>query len=149
MPNKLEYYELKKSLGGLGIKYTYNHNLALFRELVWRLLKDADALWGKLLKEKYVPNSNFLKAKVSSNAIPFWKKLVKIKSTLLLNWFWDIKDPSSISIWEDHGSLLSWLKPMGPKLHIPNVDKVSDLLLPNSRLWSIELLNKIFLPLEV
>lgn len=63
---------------------------------------------------------------------------------------WDIRDPSSNQIWEDPWiPTLFWLKPMGPRPSTENVEKVSDLLLPNSRLWNLNLLNKMFLLEEV
>lgn len=108
---------LKKSLGGLGIRNTQNHNLAMFGKLVWRLLKHPDLLWSKLLKEKYFPNVNFLKAKSKSTDLIFWKKLVKVKDLFLLNFCWDLRNPNEVDIWEDPWiPTLPWLKPIGPDL---------------------------------
>lgn len=75
IPNKLEHYEFKEIFRGLEIRNTHNHNLAMFGKLVCRILKDSNALWGKLLKEKYFPHSDLLKAKASSNSSSFWKKV--------------------------------------------------------------------------
>lgn len=89
---------LKKSLGGLGIRNSHHQNLSLFAKLVWRILTKPSSLWATILKERYLKNLNFLFMKASQSATPFWKKIVKVKNIFLLKFCLNIKDSSKVEI---------------------------------------------------
>lgn len=141
---------LKKSMGGLGIRNTKNHNLAMFGKLVWRMVRNPNLIWSRMLKEKYFPHKFFFETKSKSSDSSFWKKLVKVKDLFLHNFCWDLRNPNVINIWEEPWiPTLCWLKPFGPRPRAPNIKNVSDLLLPNTLVWNQKLLFELFLPLEV
>ncbi|XP_031111997.1 uncharacterized protein LOC116015970 [Ipomoea triloba] len=67
---------LPKNQGGLGIRTTKDVNLAIMAKLGWRLMKESESLWAKVLKSKYAHGKHrfeiFNAKKGSSNA---WRRI--------------------------------------------------------------------------
>lgn len=66
----------KKSIGGLGFRYSYSQNLSLLAKLCGRILSEPDSLWVKVLKTKYFCEVFFLDAKCQPYHPIWWKDLL-------------------------------------------------------------------------
>lgn len=119
-----------------------NFKIWPFAKLIWRILINDQALWVHILKSKYFPRSNLLRARNKQSATPLWRNIINVKDALLPIFYWDLRDPDSISIWEDPWvPTLLWKKPLRPTSNYINIETVSDLLMPNKNFWNQTLLN--------
>lgn len=57
-----------KCFSGLGLRKADTNNIALQLKLLWKLLKDQDSLWVKLILKKYVKNQSLLTHKPANIA---------------------------------------------------------------------------------
>ncbi|GJW13870.1 hypothetical protein Tco_0018003 [Tanacetum coccineum] len=73
--------------------------LALLAKQWWRLIINPDAIWGRILKGIYFPNSNFLVAKKGSHPSWLWSSLLYGRDLLLQGVRWQVGNGRSISFW--------------------------------------------------
>lgn len=68
--------ELPKKMGGLGCGNLHHRNLSLLFKWIWRLLHEPEALWSKVISEKYkyYPHFSHYNRNVPLNGGP-WKKI--------------------------------------------------------------------------
>jgi hypothetical protein len=66
-----------KSEGGLGFRDIHAFNLAMLAKQGWRLLSDPDSLCARILKAKYLQNTNCLRAQVKSGSAYTWCTIMK------------------------------------------------------------------------
>ncbi|XP_016177831.1 uncharacterized protein LOC107620131 [Arachis ipaensis] len=64
-----------KKNGGLGFKGLECQNIAHLAKQAWRLLKEEDAIWARILKPIYYPNCNLWEAEEGRNASWIWKSM--------------------------------------------------------------------------
>ncbi|KAL6203064.1 hypothetical protein ACLB2K_026768 [Fragaria x ananassa] len=62
--------------GGIGFKDHHTYNKALLTKHCWKLINRPNSLWGKVMKARYFPNSNFLNAKKGSQPSWVWNNLL-------------------------------------------------------------------------
>ena len=79
-----------KNEGGMGFKDLKAFNLALLTKQGWRISQDSDSLAHRVLKEKYFPDSNFLKAELGKNPSYTWRSLVAARGVLHRGLRWNI-----------------------------------------------------------
>lgn len=96
-PIHLDVIYLKKSLGGLGIRNSHHHNLAMFAELIWRILKEPHT---KFLSKSIIPILIFLRLRPFLMYPTFGKKFMKIRDRFLLNFCWIMKNPYTHNLWD-------------------------------------------------
>jgi hypothetical protein len=67
-----------KEFGGLGIINTRIFNECLIAKWIWKIYKQKESLWVRLITAKYMPQGDFFKSngRVGSQ---FWKSLHKLK----------------------------------------------------------------------
>ena len=53
---------IPKKDGGMGFRDLHSFNLAMLAQQSWRLISTPDSLCARVLKAKYYPNCNLLKA---------------------------------------------------------------------------------------
>ncbi|CAL1382260.1 unnamed protein product [Linum trigynum] len=123
-----------KFKGGLGFRNFHVFTLALLAKQGWRLLNEPEALWARLLRRLYFPNSDFRQARKGSSPSWIWASLWESKKTLDLgtvrvvgsgNSSWFHKDP--------------WLPSLeGHKISTPNIpaSRVSDWIREDTRQWN-------------
>jgi hypothetical protein len=67
-----------KQFGGLGIINTQILNECLLTKWVWKLYKQKNSLWVRLLTAKYIDMGDFFRSKEGQGS-QFWRSLHKIK----------------------------------------------------------------------
>jgi hypothetical protein len=67
-----------KEFGGLGIINTMLFNECLITKWIWKIYKQKDNLWVRLLTAKYMPRGDFFRSN-SRHGSQFWKSLHKVK----------------------------------------------------------------------
>lgn len=71
-----------KENGGLGFRNWSHFNIALLAKQGWRLINYPNSLLARVLKAKYYPNSNFLKAQLGRLPSLTWKSIWATKGPL-------------------------------------------------------------------
>ncbi|KAL6144357.1 hypothetical protein ACLB2K_055051 [Fragaria x ananassa] len=124
--------------------------MVLLAKQGWRILKEPNSLLARVLKAKYYPNSNFLKASVKPGDSYAWKSLMKGKQVLVNGSRYLVVSGTSISVWND-----PWLprlytfKPCLPVMEGLEDLVVADLIDEDSRSWSLEWLEEFITREEV
>ncbi|KAL6192213.1 hypothetical protein ACLB2K_038598 [Fragaria x ananassa] len=90
----------RKLEGGIGFKDLHTYNKALLTKQCWKLINRPNSLWGKIMKARYFPNSNFLKAKKGSRPSWVWNSLLAGRETISEYALWQIN-----STWKKCGCL--------------------------------------------
>jgi hypothetical protein len=103
------------SKGGMGFKDLRAFNEALLAKQGWRLVTNPTSLVARILKAKYYPNCEFLKAKQPHTTSYSWQSIHKASWLLKKGCFWNIGDGASINIWTDrwihtHFGSTTWSK---------------------------------------
>lgn len=139
-----------KDEGGLGFRNMWQFNQALLAKQGWRILKEPNSLLARVLKAKYYPNSNFLKASVKPGDSYAWRSLMKGKQVLVNGSRYLVGSGTSILVWTD-----PWLprpytfKPCLPVMEGLEDLVVADLIDENTWSWSLEWLEELFTHEEV
>ncbi|XP_021770766.1 uncharacterized protein LOC110734956 [Chenopodium quinoa] len=74
---------LPLGLGGLGMRNLKNWNLVFMDKLGWRIIKEPDKLWVKILHARYFKRSTFLNCIPNSSDSPLWRDILKGKELLM------------------------------------------------------------------
>lgn len=133
----VSWRELKKckKLGGLGFRDLQATNLALVAKQVWRIDKNPESLWVKVLKGKYFPKCSIWEAKKGRNPSWGWNSLFKGRNFLKNFVAWHIKDGKRVRMFGD-----KWL-PGGERLwsrRLEDVEvRISDMMNANGNGWDV------------
>lgn len=114
----------------------------------WRLLERPNYLVARVLKNKYFPNTSFLKANVSPIASYTWKSICAARELVRKGAKWMVGDGCSIDVWRD-----PWVAKL-PNFKVISTDGenqegpvlVRDFI--DNGEWKVELINSIFTPWE-
>jgi hypothetical protein len=90
----------------MGFKDLRAFNEALLAKQGWRLITNPHSLVARILKAKYYPNKDFLKAKQGQNMSYSWQSILKASWVLRKGCKWNVGNGEKIGIWEDN-----WLQP--------------------------------------
>lgn len=133
-----------KKAGGLGMRDLRTFNKALLAKQAWRILTNKKSLLGRILKMKYFPNTDFMKAKVSPNASFTWRSICSARDIIEKGAMKVVGKGNTISIWKD-----PWV-PTLPNFRVLQTQNTEneDLrvvydLMQGDR-WNVELLNSTF-----
>lgn len=74
---------MSKEEGGMGFRDLRAQNLAILAKQAWRVLTNPDALWVRVLKSIYFPNSDFLCAALGRNPSWMWRSLLAGRDFIL------------------------------------------------------------------
>ena len=96
-----------KEEGGLGFRDIHAFNLAMLAKQGWRLAQNPKSLCARILKAKYYPNGDVLKARAGNNPSYTWRSILKGIEVLNRGIIWRVGNGRSINIWRD--PWLSWL----------------------------------------
>jgi hypothetical protein len=128
-----------KGRGGLGFRDIHTFNMAMLAKQGWRLIHKPDSLCACVLRTKYFPDGDLLKASSASNMSYTWRSILKGVEVLKKGIVWRIGDGSKVNLWED-----PWLprepsrKPITPRGHVL-MSKVSELINPIICSWDEDL----------
>lgn len=121
--------ELRKELGGLGIKNIELMNIALICKLVWRFLENDDVMWVQLLSAKYLHDASFWLSEKPEKCSATWSSMLEVRNILENKIFWHVNNGNKIHIWNDPWIQLSVDHLTDRHATLPiNINKVSDLI---------------------
>jgi hypothetical protein len=138
-----------KSEGGMGFRDFHSFNLAMLSKQIWRLICDPDSLCAKVLRAKYYPHGNILKAGPKGGSSFTWQSIVAGLATFKMGYIWRIGTGENVDIfldpWIPSGSDRRIITPGG---HITQ-RKVAELIDPLTGTWDEGLLRRLFLSADV
>ena len=139
-----------KEHGGLGFQDLEAFNLAILAKQGWRLPQEPDSFCAQILKAKYYPNSNFLKAKIGSNPLFTQRSILQGRELLLKGVKWRIGSSYSVKVWKDLWIPCLWsFRPCDRNRQIdPNLT-VGELIDHQRGGWQLDKLSDLFLPHEI
>jgi hypothetical protein len=135
--------------GGMGFQEMHSFNLAMLSKQVWRLIDDPNSLCAQILRAKYYPDGDILKAGPKAISSFTWQSIIAGIHTFKRGCIWRVGSGDIIDIWRD-----PWI-PSSPnrKVMTPRGDcivrKVDELIDPVSGTWDQALLQDIFSPIDV
>lgn len=110
----------------------------------WHLIPSPDSLCARILKAKYFPDGDILRAKPGYNMSYTWRSILKALEVLKEGIIWRIGDGSMIDIWQDPWLPREWsrrpIMPRGSTL----LTRVSELIDLVTGKWDEELVRKTF-----
>ena len=95
-----------KEEGGLGLQIAKGQNIALLAKLNWRLATEKEALWAKVLRQKYC-NQQRMNAS-NADRLPcshIWVAVKKGKEVFNKGSMWTVGRESNLSLWSGN-----WMK---------------------------------------
>ncbi|CAN0912295.1 Putative ribonuclease H protein At1g65750, partial [Linum grandiflorum] len=114
-------------------------NLALLWKQGWKLFNDPNALVSRIYKAKYYHNEDFLSAKLGHRPSYAWRSIICSQEIIRAGYRWSIGNGGSISMLNK-----PWLREEDncyletpPSLQLMNLT-VSDILIPDLRIWDSE-----------
>jgi hypothetical protein len=152
--NKMHWYAwwklcYPKSEGGMGFRDFNSFNLAMLAKQGWRLINDPNSLCARVLRTKYYPHGDILKAGPKSGSSFTWQSILAGIPILKRGLIWRVGNGESINIWLDpcipssaNGLILSQ---RGNTVYT----KVFELIDPYNGGWDLALLQNIFEPVDV
>ncbi|KAJ1423116.1 reverse transcriptase [Sesbania bispinosa] len=75
---------------------------ALLAKQAWRLYKNPNTLWARILKGIYFPDKDILTAKKGRGSSSGWSSLIQGRDILLKHGHWIVGDGQLIDIWKDN-----------------------------------------------
>ncbi|KAJ4778970.1 Ribonuclease H-like superfamily protein [Rhynchospora pubera] len=108
----------------------------------WELMRDGDRLWVKICQAKYYPKIGFWKATNTSGASSLWREVVKVRHHLMDDIRWEVNNGRKT---------YALSQPWFPNWSVhqefnqrDTVKKVADLLDPQTGMWNMEDLQRLF-----
>lgn len=103
-PNLIDWDRIckSKSVGGLGFRKAKVNNRDLQNEIAWRIIKEDNNLWVKLVHKRYVKHNNILSIKASKSSSWQWKNLLSLRDLFKKGLWWQVGDGKSINFWFDN-----------------------------------------------
>jgi ribonuclease HI len=86
----------------MGFRDLHSFNLAMLAKQSWRMLCNPESLCARVLRSKYFPDGNLLKAGPKKGSSFTWQSIVAGLQTFRRGHIWRIGTGSKVNIWEDH-----------------------------------------------
>jgi hypothetical protein len=108
--NKMHWYAwwkpcFPKNDGGMGFRDFQSFNLAMLAKQVWRLIDEPESLCERVLRAKYYPQGDILKAGPKAGCSFTWQSILACLTTFKRGYIWRVGDGESINIGTTLGSL--------------------------------------------
>jgi len=97
--------KMRKDRGGMGFRDLLTVTNALLGKQAWRMVKNPDVLWSKLLKGLYFCRNDFWYADKGFKPSWGWKSLLLGRETIVESVRWSIENGENVNIRTDR-----WLK---------------------------------------
>lgn len=124
-------------------------NEAMLAKQVWRILKNLDLFVSRLLKARYFPSCDLLKAKVGHRPSYVWRSIWSCLWVIEKGCRWIVGNGNSINIWDD-----PWLskppsfKAISPRINNTSYVKVGDIIDHETMKWKVDIVKEIFIPFK-
>lgn len=94
----VKWKTLKQNKGNekIGFRDLHIFNKALLAKQAWRIIKNPNLSWVKLLKSIYFPNKDFLKTKPTNNSSWEWKSILKGREVIIKGYRWEVNNAENI-----------------------------------------------------
>lgn len=131
--------------GGMVFQDLVCFNKALLVKQCWRLLKNPDSLAAKIIKAKYYPHGDLLRASMGSRPSYAWPSLMEGRELLKEGLMWRIGNGRLTGIWTD-----KWIPKAStfmiqtPCRNLPIDAKVGELINENPIRWNTDLIRETF-----
>ena len=133
----------------MGFRDFHSFNLAMLAKQVWRLINEPDSFCAQVLRAKYYPHGDILKAGPKAGSSFTWQSIVAGIATFKRGHIWRVGNGESINIWLD-----PWI-PTSPNMRVISprqgavYTKVSELIDPVTGTWDASLLHDLFSIVDV
>ena len=88
-----------KDEGGMNFRDFYSFNLSLLVKQCWRILRNPEALWVRILKAKYFSSCHLFQAKAGTASSWIWSSLLKGRDTIEKHARWQVVSGKDINFW--------------------------------------------------
>ncbi|XP_026449926.1 uncharacterized protein LOC113350066 [Papaver somniferum] len=141
-PKAWDDIRTSKVSSGIGIRDPYKVNMSLLAKLAWRMLKNPEDLWVKILRGKYFPRAHPFHKNKDYEISWIWHSIRSGLQIIKENCIWQVGDGRSI-----HVTLDNWIPDVGTlsNWHNEDIKFVSDLITVEGG-WNIDLIDSIFQP---
>jgi hypothetical protein len=139
---------IPKKAGGMGFRDLYSFNLAMLAKQVWRLVVNPDSLCAQVLKAKYYPHGDILKAGPKKGSSYSWQSIVAGLHTFKRGHIWRVGNGSKINIWEDHWIADSKSRKVLSRRGQSILRTVDELINPITGEWDEELIRENLLAID-
>ena len=95
------YYLSTKGPGGLGIENLEVKNRCLLSKWLFKLSSKTEAMWVQILRSKYLQSKTLSQVTLRPTDSPFWKGLMRIKTTFFNRTRCIVSNGSNTRFWED------------------------------------------------
>jgi hypothetical protein len=152
--NKMHWYAwwklcYPKNDGGMGFRNFHSFNLAMLAKQGWMLITDLESLCARVLRAKYYPNGDILKAGPKTGSSFTWQSILAGLTTLKRGLIWRVGTGEKINIWRDpwipSSPSRTVITPRGATIYT----KVSDLIDPVTETWDEPLLRSLLSVVDV
>jgi hypothetical protein len=152
--NKMHWYAwwklcYPKNDGGMGFRDFHSFNLAMLAKQGWRLITDPESLCARVLRAKYYPNGDILKAGPKTGSSFTWQSILAGLTTLKRGLIWRVGTGEKINIWRDPWIPSSPSRTVIPPRGATIYTKVSDLIDPVTETWDEPLLRSLMSVVDV
>jgi hypothetical protein len=90
-----------KKTRGLGFKDLHCFNLAMLAKQIWRLANELESLCAQVLRAKYYPSGDLLRAELKKGASFTWQSLMDGMETFKRGYIWRVGNGDNINVWQD------------------------------------------------
>ncbi|XP_057746432.1 uncharacterized protein LOC130965691 [Arachis stenosperma] len=120
-----------KKEGGLGFKDFHHQNTAQLAKHAWRIIKNPEAVWVRLLKASHFPNCEFWEAQSHQRGSWIWNSILQGRDLLKSKAKWNIGQGKRVKVWKDN-----WIYGLNQPLDKENNEdlRVKDLI-SSSKEW--------------
>ncbi|GLU18505.1 hypothetical protein SLE2022_348010 [Rubroshorea leprosula] len=87
--------------GRMGFKDLHCFNIAMLARQAWRIIQNPNALWVRVLKSLYFPNSSFFDARKGSHPSWAWSSILRGRDLVQLGARWNVGNGQDILIYQD------------------------------------------------
>ncbi|XP_013658605.2 uncharacterized protein LOC106363406 [Brassica napus] len=144
--------KVDEDLGGLGFKDIELFNQALLAKQAWRLLNFPNSLLARLLKSRYFPHGDFLKAVTGVKPSLGWKSILHGRELVEKGISRRIGDRKSSFVWTD-----PWMEDEDGSMRAPwrknyffdSMLKVKDIINADGNQWNYDKLQELFYPQDI
>jgi hypothetical protein len=90
-----------KKARGLGFRDLHCFNLVMLEKQIWSLAIEPESLCAQVLRAKYYPSGDLLRAELKKGALFTWQSLMAGMETFKRGHIWRVGNGDNINVWQD------------------------------------------------